>query len=674
MTPIPATQNTAPILEHRCLYTHDIKRKQKRWQDGLLRYHTFNKRVMIYDVPRNFVGDTHWRESQPVQDGDEFALDRGVLIQVGEETGRTEQDLSGLLEKRSKAPDVPVPTSRCAEPIKDHIAPKCSRPEPTQALRPKSLNSVLGTPRYPVGKSLTPIKSPYEARRDANGVCRDGAATHKHPRGKESCSTKSPSRRETHEARAALQPLCHVQQPRVSPTSLNPTIQEDIITDQVSSSKLPTQAAEAPRRKSRVAVTPPTEDVRLSEPAPRKASHPRRHETTEVVSLQSSLASEPHQEHRDEAQRHAELPVQEDHCDGSTKPRARGRLRMAPHEPRKKLMYRGLLPPVTARSSPGPGALPDLVPAEDKSINCRPKTLSTLHSDEQDRLSERLQRFHNLHGNQVADGRAEYPRKKRRTSELPNDAAKGGECHSVADGRTHQPIPRARPEQDQETHSVLSKMDEMLMAKAQPKTSRRSSSADLQAPLVLEAGMRPHVPVASAAEGKRMVDAQSSPPPDTHELKKPPNQAAHKPETPIPRSSQIIPASDMPINLDTGSPPISNEDPASQTADPQPPEDVPLPRGKALPTFKRPARRSPLKKAISDTSSVRPPPEAPTSAIVTNKPSSKMDEKAMKAGIEQIAQPWSSEAWDLFGCRIDGAPCSYQEFVGRQQVIEKSIQ
>ena len=82
---IPSTQNTAPVLEFRCLYTHDLRRKLKRWQDGFLRFHTFNRRIMVYDVPRNFVGDTHWREKTELADGDELELETGgVLVQVGE--------------------------------------------------------------------------------------------------------------------------------------------------------------------------------------------------------------------------------------------------------------------------------------------------------------------------------------------------------------------------------------------------------------------------------------------------------------------------------------------------------------------------------------------------------------------------------------------------------------
>ncbi len=56
---------TAAVVEYLCLFTHDLKRKQKRWQDGRLKYHTFNKRVMVYDERGNNVGDAHWRPTMP---------------------------------------------------------------------------------------------------------------------------------------------------------------------------------------------------------------------------------------------------------------------------------------------------------------------------------------------------------------------------------------------------------------------------------------------------------------------------------------------------------------------------------------------------------------------------------------------------------------------------------
>jgi hypothetical protein len=162
---IPATQNTAPIIEFRCLYTHDLRQKKKRWQDGMLRFHTFNKRIMVYDIPRNFIGDTHWREDEAVQDGDELRLDKGVLIQVGDCTGSTEQDLTELLEKRR-------PTQEKSRSDASHGSANfgTTRPAatPLAQLRPKSLNALLGTPRGAYGRAVLPNKSPFEGRNAEN--------------------------------------------------------------------------------------------------------------------------------------------------------------------------------------------------------------------------------------------------------------------------------------------------------------------------------------------------------------------------------------------------------------------------------------------------------------------------------------------------------------------------
>lgn len=159
---VPSTQNTAPILDFRCLYTHDIRRKAKRWQDGTLRFHTFNKRIMVYDLSKNFIGDHHWCEKDPLQDGDELELDKGVLIQVGDSTGTTIQDLSGLFEKRKKAQ--PGTPGR-ATPTKPGPV-STTRPIPVQLsqLRPKSLNALLGTPKGPLGRATVPSKSPCQLR------------------------------------------------------------------------------------------------------------------------------------------------------------------------------------------------------------------------------------------------------------------------------------------------------------------------------------------------------------------------------------------------------------------------------------------------------------------------------------------------------------------------------
>lgn len=159
---VPSTQNTAPVLEYRCLYTHDLRRKQKRWQDGLLRFHTFNKRIMVYDESRNYIGDMHWREEDILHDGDEFQLDRGVLVQVGEATGSMEQDLTALLEKRKKAPEI----TTCEEISHQPVAIAVASPAaivPSQ-IRPKPLTAVLGPRRGRTGRAALSTKSPHELR------------------------------------------------------------------------------------------------------------------------------------------------------------------------------------------------------------------------------------------------------------------------------------------------------------------------------------------------------------------------------------------------------------------------------------------------------------------------------------------------------------------------------
>ncbi|KAF2028200.1 hypothetical protein EK21DRAFT_70346 [Setomelanomma holmii] len=165
---LPASQ-TAPVAEFRCLFTHDIRRKQKRWQDGYLKFHTFNNRVMVSDQARNHVSDTYWKESNELQEGDELTLNNGVMVEVAEAMGITQTDLAPLFEKRAKEPakETARPTpSAAVRPFQrpTSVAPSNVARTSTQ-LRHKSLNSLLGTPKGPVGKAV-PMKSPYEARKE----------------------------------------------------------------------------------------------------------------------------------------------------------------------------------------------------------------------------------------------------------------------------------------------------------------------------------------------------------------------------------------------------------------------------------------------------------------------------------------------------------------------------
>ncbi|KAJ0384734.1 hypothetical protein COL922a_007736 [Colletotrichum nupharicola] len=105
---IPAS---APVHEFICLFTHDLKRKQKRWQDGRLKFHTFNKRIMVYGERGNFIGDMHWNEDFAFGEGEEFNLERGaVIVQVAECIGTKDQDLTDLLDKRARDVEQPHPS------------------------------------------------------------------------------------------------------------------------------------------------------------------------------------------------------------------------------------------------------------------------------------------------------------------------------------------------------------------------------------------------------------------------------------------------------------------------------------------------------------------------------------------------------------------------------------
>lgn len=162
LSAIPASQNTAPVAEFRCLFTHDTRKKQKKWQDGFLKFHSFNSRVIVYDASRFSVGDTYYKDSNELHEGDELMLDKGVMVEVAEPIGVTQTDLTPLFERKSKdspqsnkpvAPQKPLP-----RPI-----PASNPLRAASQLRHKSLNALLGASRGPIGKAV-PIISPYEER------------------------------------------------------------------------------------------------------------------------------------------------------------------------------------------------------------------------------------------------------------------------------------------------------------------------------------------------------------------------------------------------------------------------------------------------------------------------------------------------------------------------------
>ncbi|KAK1580278.1 uncharacterized protein LY79DRAFT_308209 [Colletotrichum navitas] len=158
----------APVLEYVCLFTHDLKRKQKRWQDGRLKFHTFNKRIMVYDERGNFIGDMHWREDFDFGEGEEFNLERGaVIVQVSECVGSKDQDLTDLLDKRAREAEQRYARSSAATANSPHLTvrpPIVPQTHPQASFRQRHLVDVVNTPRGPRGRAVIPTISPYEER------------------------------------------------------------------------------------------------------------------------------------------------------------------------------------------------------------------------------------------------------------------------------------------------------------------------------------------------------------------------------------------------------------------------------------------------------------------------------------------------------------------------------
>ncbi|QSZ37289.1 hypothetical protein DSL72_009383 [Monilinia vaccinii-corymbosi] len=172
---VPPDQNTAPVLEFRCLYTADIRRKQKRWQDGRLKYHTFNKRVMVFDERSNLVGDAHWRAKAALDEGAELELERsGIRVEVSEFLERTDQDLTELIDKRVKEREERF-IARTGASTPARLAASVIRSQSIAAahLTPRPLSSILGTPSGHYGKALIANTSPFEQRERLNASAAD---------------------------------------------------------------------------------------------------------------------------------------------------------------------------------------------------------------------------------------------------------------------------------------------------------------------------------------------------------------------------------------------------------------------------------------------------------------------------------------------------------------------
>jgi hypothetical protein len=171
---------TATVHDFRCLYTADVQRKHKRWRDGLLRFHAFNARVVVYDAGGiSYVGDGHWPRGVPPPLGEEvehlgrlgegevlLQLMNGVLVQVEEARGSSVTDLTPLFERRAGAPA----ESRKGSAPQDQGPPRRNPPPP----RDRSLRAILDTrPATSAGAGATRSAPPRPLRRPVLELARN---------------------------------------------------------------------------------------------------------------------------------------------------------------------------------------------------------------------------------------------------------------------------------------------------------------------------------------------------------------------------------------------------------------------------------------------------------------------------------------------------------------------
>ena len=356
---VAPTQNTAPVFEFRCLYTHDLRKKKKIWHDGSLRFHTFNRRVLVYDDSKNYIGDAHWRETGEFQEGEELKLDKGVMVEVGEQIGHTETDLAPIILEKRRPENACSPTRA---PPSNTYSSALRPPSTISQARPKSLAAVLRASQGPIGRARLPTRSPFEQRQDnirqqlqpsterpakkpRTAVEKENVVYNSNPVGQRNRATPHTSARP--EARKGKE------SPR-EPTSANSTDPSKRSAE--SPLQLPASSSQhADRERARshretVSVAKNTRPPRLSTGTSTKKS------ASKLVENPNSTFSAPHQtsEHNSREYRLAAKTKDRTHVEAVTKDsaanahasagRVTNKLRFVTEKPRRKLIYKSPLP------------------------------------------------------------------------------------------------------------------------------------------------------------------------------------------------------------------------------------------------------------------------------------------------------------------------------------------
>lgn len=505
---------------------------------------------MVYDVSRNYIGDMHSREDEILQDGDEFELDRGVLIQVGEATGSMEQDLTGLFEKRKKAPEVAVNEEIPHQPVAVPMA-RSTAAQPSQ-LRPKTLNALLGTPKRRIGRAVLPTKSPHELRMESENSSWDQDRPAKRQRmesqskGRLSSNKMPPPRPpasfrvpgeggsrtvvgaiadkqseerpvQTTVQNSALPPAGDtVNGPPIPQILRSENIKEDMASKRLVEPLLKKKSNRSGSSDLTAQQRKRKPDQNAQESAKAKKIAKRLDNAPDTSDTRTSTIAKP-----------IEVVSDEDAPSSNGQPKLCTKLQMASRKPRKKLMYRDLLPhksPAMGQSS-GDASVLDRSSRE-RSTTSRPDKrkkdfMANFHLEEQERLKARLDKhrakeIHRENEREEFCGDApedlflsqeeinNIPANNHGTEEK-QPKEKASHCRTIESRRRHtepvpssnrrsstrESLPRVIPRPSSTLHSTamaLAKMDETLFSRPQPRFSESAEDNDVL-PEVLPEGL-----------------------------------------------------------------------------------------------------------------------------------------------------------------------------------------
>ncbi|KAK9447005.1 uncharacterized protein V1518DRAFT_368601, partial [Limtongia smithiae] len=82
------------------LWTAQVSQKSKVWNDGTLKFHTFNRRAMLYSTARVLQDSTFIRKSE-LREGDTVRMDKH-LVNIETRSTSFLQNISSVIAKRRR--------------------------------------------------------------------------------------------------------------------------------------------------------------------------------------------------------------------------------------------------------------------------------------------------------------------------------------------------------------------------------------------------------------------------------------------------------------------------------------------------------------------------------------------------------------------------------------------